>query len=1028
MPCAPGYVVADRYTLERELGRGATATVWLGRDGTTGDAVAVKILHPELADSRVRDEFAREARRTSGFLHPHILPALDAGTVEDTLFFTQPFVADGTLRERLMRERQLAVEEVLRIGRAIAEALAYAHGRGFVHRDVKPENILFGDGEVFLGDFGIARALERSLDESTSTRILVRGTAAYMSPEQAAGVAEGDGRGDLFSLGSVLYECLAGVPAFIGASPEAVLAQVVLAEPRDLQVYRPSVPDAVAAIIRRCMAKVPADRFPDARALAEALARPERRISDGKGGTRRRASRTRVLVGGLAAVTLVAAVAVAREVLVAPTAPAAPADTTQWVVFPLARDTGDGGDAVFDDDLLREGLRRGRDGPALVDQVQVLDALRRIPPGAAIPYAELTRALGAGRFVRGMLQPRGARRAKVSLALFDVGTTTPLYSIEVEVPRTLDAAAEEYALAAARLLVRGPVEGTDAPARPHAWSVPAMQALLDGREALNEWDLERAEAALARAREADPADPTATFLLAQVRAWLSRPVPSWRELAARAHGAADALPERERLLAAALDALGQGRFAEACATYRRLRARNARDFAASYGLGQCHALDKVVVRDSATSPSGWRFRSSRHAAMRAYRDAFRLMPTVHRGFRRDGFDTRWAMFFLMPTSTRPGVSADGARYFFARPAYLGDTLAMIPYPAEVVSAGGEAAVPAGFADALLRQRRELRELATDWSTAFPRSSEAKEAMALALELLGDPAALDTIRAARALTDDARRRWDLGASEVLLLVRFGLPDDRTRLHRARRLADSLLDSPPAAGSPPAETLELLATLRGRCADAVGHATRRSVAPDEDAVPSPLLLESRALLARIAMRCDPTSEVRALHEFAGRVDRDPQYRVSRERAFLDEVLLMRPVLLSAQRDSAVVERLAASVRHPLVQASGALVRRDTVAARAALAAFDAAGHPAIPLTADLALAAATLWRDVGRPDVAIRMLDATLDQLRDGDPDALREPGRMAALLRVMRWRAQAAGSRDRGTARRWRSAADALQAP
>lgn len=1029
MPLTAGSVVADRYTLERELGRGATATVWLARDATTGDAVAMKILNPDLAQSRVRDEFAREARRASDFMHPNVLPALDAGQVEDTLFYTQPFVGDGSLRERLAREPQLAVDEVLRIGRAVAGALAYAHSLGYVHRDVKPENILFGDGEVFLADFGIARAIEKALDEATSTRLLVRGTAAYMSPEQAAGVADGDGRSDIFSLGSVMYECLAGVPAFIAATPDAVMSQVVLAEPRDLRVYRPSVPDAVVGIIGRCMAKRAADRFADAHALAAALANPERRTSGPAGRPHAQASVRRTWVVG-AVGTLLIAVAAAVVASVPPAdPPPTPADTTQWVVFPFAARDADQHDAIFDDDLLRDGLRRGVGGPTLVDQIQVMDALRRASQGAEVRHADVARSLGAGRYVRGVLEARGGQRMKASVALFDVGSSNALYNTEIEVPRTLAEAAERYAIVAARLLVRGPVDTADVPRVRESWSVPAMQALLEGRDALGDWDLARAEAAFARAREHDPTDPQATLLLAQVRAWSSRPASSWRELATRARADSAALPERDRLLAEGLDALARGRFAEACGVYRTLRARNARDFAAHYGLGQCHALDEVVVRDAATSPSGWRFRSSRQYAMNAYREAFRLMPTVHRGFRRDGFDTRWSMFFLMPTNIRRGASLDGSEMFFARPTLQADTLAMVPYPASVISAGGAAAIPAGFEAALAQQRLEFRETATDWSAAFPTSSEAKEAMALALELLADPAALDTIRAARALAREERRRWDLTASEVLLLVRFGLPGDLGKLRRARELADSLLGAPPASGGSPDETLELLATLRGRCADAVRFASRRAVTADDGDLPAPLLVESRALLARIALRCDATADVRVLREFVSHIDRDPQYRVSAERAFLDEVLLMRPVLLAVQRDSAVVERLARTVRHPLVLASLALARTDTTGARRALAEFDAAGHPAIPLTADLALAAAQLWTDAGVPARGERLLDETLARVRGGDPDALRDPGRLAALLRVMAWHARILESAgDRTTARQWRTAADALQSP
>ena len=1037
MTLAAGSVVAGRYTLEQTLGRGATATVWLARDSTTGDDVAVKVLHAELAGSSVRVQFEREARRTAGLLHPHILPALDAGEVEDTLYFTQPLMPDGTLRQRLTRERQLSVEETLRIGRGIAEALAYAHERTFVHRDVKPENILFGDGEVYLADFGIARSIERSLGESSTSRLVVRGTPAYMSPEQASGVADCDGRSDIFSLGSVLYECLAGVPAFVGASPDAIIAQVITTEPRELRIYRDAVPDALAEIIVRCMAKRAADRFRDARSLAEALAKPDRRqpprplvpsplvstaVVPPRAHWGRIASGAGLIFGGVAFTAWLArSPSPPTPLLVAP-------DTARLVVFPLERPDGSRDDARFDDDLLRDGFRRGVGGPTLEDQVQVADALSRTPDSVVDRPAVVARALGAGRYVRGLLRPRGEEML-ASIALYDVDSAKALVEKEVVVPRLIALAAEAYARTAAELLVRGRpgiVSGTPLRA---GYSVPAMQAFVAGRQALDDWDLTRAESEFERAHGFDPTDVQAMLLLAQVRAWLGRPSSSWRELAARAVASATVLPDRERLLARGLSALAEDRYADACDAYRTLRDRNPQDFAAHYGLGQCLSMDEVVVPDRAASPSGWRFRSSRQGAQLAYFTAFRLLPTVHRGFRRDGFDTNWSMFFLLPTNIRQGISADSQSRFLARPTLLGDTLAMIPYLQEVVFRGGNAAVPAGFAKAIAQQRREFRATAMGWSSAFPRSSEAKEAVSLALELLEDPAALDTIRVARALATDRTRRWDLAAAEVSLLVRFGLPDDLPALRRAGALADSLLRTVPSGPAISYESLELLSILRGRCDDAMRFAARRTVPSSEGEPPSAAMAESRALLDRVAMRCDAVGDTRVIGQFVGRLDRDPLYRDAPDRAYLDQVMLYRQVLMASQRDSALVERLALTVPLPLMRAARAVARHDPSAARAALGEFDLAATDAIPMTPDFALIAARLWSDAGVPARAERILDETLRQVRGIDPNVLRDPGRIAALLRVMEWRGRlAAAAGDRSTARRWQDAIVALQSP
>jgi serine/threonine-protein kinase len=262
---------AGRYTVERELGRGATATVWLAHDTVRSQAVAIKLLRPELADSTAADRFLKEIRYTSTLEHPQILPVLDAGESAGQLYFVLPFMDGGTLRDRLKRESQLPVAEAIAIARTVAEALDAAHQRGLIHRDVKPENILFSEGRAFIADFGIARALEKSGSDTSTSAGTVRGTIAYMSPEQASGGRNYDGRTDVFSLGCVLYEMIAGMPAFMGATPELVLAQRFTHEPRPISVYRPSAPAELEPILRKAMALSPADRYRTAGEFAAAL-------------------------------------------------------------------------------------------------------------------------------------------------------------------------------------------------------------------------------------------------------------------------------------------------------------------------------------------------------------------------------------------------------------------------------------------------------------------------------------------------------------------------------------------------------------------------------------------------------------------------------------------------------------------------------------------------------------------------------------------------------------------------------------
>ena len=262
---------AGRYLIERELGHGATAIVYLARDQLRGHAVAIKVLRPELAESVGAERFLKEIRVTQRLHHPHILPLLDSGSHEGRLYFVLPHMEGGTLRHRLQRDKQMAIPEVVAITQSVATALAHAHEQGLVHRDVKPENILFTSGEACLGDFGIARALERAISESTTSSSIVRGTPPYMSPEQAGGDARYDGRSDIYSLGCVVYEMLAGMQPFVGPTPESVIAQRLMHPPRPLRVYRPTIPPPVEAVIARALAITPADRYQTATEFSNAL-------------------------------------------------------------------------------------------------------------------------------------------------------------------------------------------------------------------------------------------------------------------------------------------------------------------------------------------------------------------------------------------------------------------------------------------------------------------------------------------------------------------------------------------------------------------------------------------------------------------------------------------------------------------------------------------------------------------------------------------------------------------------------------
>jgi serine/threonine protein kinase len=223
--------LAERYAVDRELGRGGMATVFLARDLKHQRPVAVKVLNPEVAAVLGPERFLHEIEVAAGLDHPHILPLFDSGEADGLLYYVMPFVEGGTLRDRLNREKQLPVDDALQLAREVADALSYAHGQNVIHRDIKPENIMLAGGHARVADFGIARALSAAGGERLTQTGVAVGTPLYMSPEQATGGSDVDGRSDLYSLGCVLYEMLAGTPPFTGTA-QSILRQHLMDEPR----------------------------------------------------------------------------------------------------------------------------------------------------------------------------------------------------------------------------------------------------------------------------------------------------------------------------------------------------------------------------------------------------------------------------------------------------------------------------------------------------------------------------------------------------------------------------------------------------------------------------------------------------------------------------------------------------------------------------------------------------------------------------------------------------------------------------
>jgi hypothetical protein len=357
--------------------------------------------------------------------------------------------------------------------------------------------------------------------------------------------------------------------------------------------------------------------------------------------------------------------------------------------------------------------------------------------------------------------------------------------------------------------------------------------------------------------------------------------------------------------------------------------------------------------------------------------------------------------------------------FLARPALIGDTLVMVPFPWALVFSDSPSTYPPQFEKALERQRTEFRRVAASWSAAFPQSASAKHLVAIALELLGDPRAIDTLRLARRLTASPLRRAQLAAREVLLLVKFGAPDSLSDLRAAQALADSVLQSS-ADASFDAEALAPIAAVVGRCASAERIARRLAAPTGALHISEQLFADAQALQAREALGCGGAGRGPTLRQLAAAVGREQLADSAGDRR-LDEMLLLRPVLLSPVLDSQVVSRLATTSSNELLRAAAAFARHDTSGLRAALSAFGAKLRPG-NVTADIAYPSARLWASAGDTASAIAWLDRTLDVLRNSDPRVLTDQTTVAALVRSMAFRAELAfAKRDTGATRRWATA-------
>jgi tetratricopeptide (TPR) repeat protein len=511
--------LGDRYRVDRELGRGGMATVYLAHDLRLSRPVAIKVLRPELSAILGAERFAREIRITRQLSHPNILPVLDSGEYAATglCWYSMPFVDGESLRERMKRETQLPIDEALRLFGQVADALDHAHRQGFVHRDLKPENILLWDNHVCVADFGIARSMDAVGSDKLTQTGLALGTPQYMSPEQASGLGNLDARSDVYALGCILYEMLAGNPPFQGPTVQAIMARHAMDPVPTLRTVRSTVPASVEAAIIKAMAKVPADRFDSAAQFVAALDQP---VLVSSSGTRSLAARQRALVAG--SIIVLALVAVGGWLFRHSRRPTVVPSASVIAVMPLVS-SGDTALARLGRDLALtiSANLDGQGGIRAADPQQVLARAGDGGDDKTLDAMALARSLGAGSVLQGSLVRVGPD-AQLDLKLVSTtGDSAPIARVTLRnAPDSISALTDSITWSVLRQIWRRGEPPSPSYANLTTHSVQALRAFLDGERlsAAGRW--REAADAYAAAVEADSSLWLAGWGFNNTQGWL----------------------------------------------------------------------------------------------------------------------------------------------------------------------------------------------------------------------------------------------------------------------------------------------------------------------------------------------------------------------------------------------------------------------------------------------------------------------------------------------------------------------------
>lgn len=574
--------VADRYTIERELGQGGMAWVYLAHDLKHRRPVAIKVLRPELGEVIGADRFTREIEIAAKLTHPHILPLHDSGEAAGLLYYVMPFIEGESLRDRLEREIQLPVDDALRITREVADALAYAHSCGVVHRDVKPENILLKSGHAYVADFGIARAVSVAAGDRLTQTGLSVGTPAYMSPEQVEGAPHLDGRSDLYSLACMLYESLAGETPFRGPNAQAIFARRMTNPVPSLRAVRQQVPEHVEHAITRALALTPADRFTTTAQFADALsAASAPAVSSGSiarpvsSGNRARVRLTGAVAAG-AVVILAAAILIAKR----SSTNRVPLSAAKVAVLPFA--VRSGGSFAYLAEGMVDLLSRDLDGAGdlrAVDPGTILTAVSHARSDGLLDVRQgraVARQVGAGLYVLGSVNAAGPQ-LRLQASLYDASSSSDSAQATASVEGDSTQLFELVDNLSRQLMVKrgsGLASRLGETAAITTRSLSALKAYLDGERRLRAASLEvpKLDSAISMFQQAvreDSLFALAHYRMAVAAGWANRHGLS-TVAASRALTLSDRLNARDRRLLAAYVDFRRGAANDAERQYRAI--------------------------------------------------------------------------------------------------------------------------------------------------------------------------------------------------------------------------------------------------------------------------------------------------------------------------------------------------------------------------------------------------------------------------------------------------------------------------